>query len=586
VVHQSYFFNATDNRNNQSLRRQYVASQDSVALYNEQSNSESKNYNHRIDSRIEYTIDSANSLIVQPRLYFQNNNTSSSLTGVNSLSTMQFVNQAKNDNHSNSSGNNLSMESTYRHRFGTPGRTVSLTLRASTNHKRGSGDLRSLAEYALTPANAGDALSQQSTALTDGSSVSSRLAYTEPIADNSLLQITYNPSFSKNSSDTRKYNFDALTQQYSDLDSDLSNTFDNTYSTHSAGVGYRLKGSGFNVMTDVSYQIATLRGEQTFPLGGTVSRTFHNLLPSATANFNFGDQGNLRLLYRTSTREPSIGQLQDVVDNSNPLLLSTGNPNLRQSYTHSFVSRYSLTTAEKARSFFALFSLSSANDYIANSTLTAARDTALPGGTLLKRGTQLTSPVNANGYWNLRSFLTYGLPVNIIMANVNLNTGFTYSRTPGIIDGLVNLANTYVVSAGVVVGSNISEDVDFTLSYGGNYNISRNTLEPELNNKYYNHTTSVKLNLIFWEGIVFRGEMSNILYSGLSATFDKNYTLLNISLAKKLLENQRGEIRVGVTDLLDQNKSINRTVTETYTEDSENQILGRYFMLILTYTLR
>jgi hypothetical protein len=503
-----------------------------------------------------------------------------------SLTTGELLDQAENNNRSNSYGNNLSMDNTYRHKFDIPGRTLSLSIRAATNHKKGSGNIHSFTAYGVAQSTAGDTLDQQSASVTDGSSVSSRLAYTEPIAEDGLVQITYNPSFSRNTSDTRKYDFSPVAGTYSDLDANLSNTFDNTYSTHNVGLGYRLRGAGFNVMTDLVYQFATLRGEQTFPRGSEVSRVYHNLLPSAAMNFNFGGQGNLRVMYRTSTKEPTIGQLQGVVDNSNPLLLSTGNPDLRPSYTHTLISRFSQTSSAKARSLFALLSLSYANNYIGTSTFSAQRDTVLPGGVVLTRGTQLTFPVNADGYWNMRSFLTYGIPVELIMSNMNFNAGFTFSCTPGTINGLLNKANAYVASAGVVIGSNISEEIDFTLSYTGNYTISRNTLEPDLNSTYYNHVSSLKLNLIFGKGIVFRGEMSNVLYSGLSASYDKNYTLVNLNVAKKLLDAQRGEIRVGVTDLLDQNKSVSRTVTETYTEDSENRVLGRYLMVMLTYTFR
>jgi hypothetical protein len=59
-----------------------------------------------------------------------------------------------------------------------------------------------------------------------------------------------------------------------------------------------------------------------------------------------------------------------------------------------------------------------------------------------------------------------------------------------------------------------------------------------------------------------------------------------VSLGKKFFENQRGELRIAVTDLLDQNKSLNRSVTETYIEDVENQILGRFLMVTFTYTVR
>lgn len=303
-------------------------------------------------------------------------------------------------------------------------------------------------------------------------------------------------------------------------------------------------------------------------------------------NIRPSEQSNLRLFYRTSTREPSISQLQDVVDNSNPLLLSTGNPNLKQSYNHTFVARYSLTSAERSRSFFILVSAGSSSDYIGNATLIAQRDTVLAGGLTLSRGAQLTLPVNLDGSRNLRTFLTYGVPIDFLQSNLNFNSGVTYTRTPGLINDKLNTSSSTAMSAGAVLGSNISEDLDFTLSYSGNYTVARNSVQVQLDNEYYTHAAGIKVNWTFWQGIVFRTEFTNTLYNGSTGDLHERSSLWNFNLGKKILADDRAEIRASVTDVLNQNQSINRSVTETYIEDNANNVLGRYFMIVLTYMLK
>jgi len=231
-------------------------------------------------------------------------------------------------------------------------------------------------------------------------------------------------------------------------------------------------------------------------------------------------------------------------------------------------------------------SVQSTNSYIANSTITAARDTVLQGGVLMQQGTQLVVPVNLNGSWTTNTFLTYSLPVTFFRSILNLSSGFSYSHTPGLVNYYENFANTSTVTAGSVLSSNISEDVDFTLSYTGNYNIARNTLDQSLNSNYYSHVASLKLNLIFWQGVVFRNEVSNTFTNGLSAGYDQNIVLWNISLGKKFFKDDRGELRLTATDILNQNKSINRTVTDTYIQDTQNSVLGQYVILMFTYTVR
>jgi hypothetical protein len=582
----SYFFNETNNENDQSLNRQYSVPQDSINTYNQNSNSGNKNYNHRFDSRVEYTIDSSNSMIDLPRLYFQSNRTSSALAGTNAFSPTQLLSHAENDNGGNTSGNNLSNHFVLRHRFDTPGRTVSLDFGLGYNHKTGGSNLQSLAEYYQGSGNTTDTVDQHSNVLTNSSSVSARIVYTEPIGGVSLLQLNYSPSYSYSESDNRKFDLDPLTREYTTPDLSLSNTYHNTNIAQNGGLGYLLRWSGFTMNANLSYQQSTLRGDQIYPVSSSVDRVFYNFLPSLNLNYTISDHSNLRVFYRTSTRAPSIGQLQNVVDNSNPLVLTTGNPGLDQSYNHTLVSRYSVTNAGSAQSFFLLFSVQRTNNYIANSTFTATHDTLLTGGVLMKSGTQLVYPVNLDGSWNGSTFATYSFPVGMLKSILNLNSGLTYTQAPGLINRQENYANTYTISEGLVISSNISEDVDFTLSYMGNYNVARNTLDATLNNNYYSHNASFKLNLIFWQGVVFRNEMTNSLYNGLSAGYNQNFTLWNISLGKKFFTDQSVEIRLTATDILNQNKSISRSVTETYIQDTQNNVLRQYVMLNCTYTMK
>jgi hypothetical protein len=453
-------------------------------------------------------------------------------------------------------------------------------LRNGLNNREGTGEVNSLAAYYQGMTSANDTINQHSTTKTDGASISSRIVYTEPIAENTQLQLSYNPSYSKNNADNRRFDFSSATNSYSLLDTTLSNQYENKYTTQNAGVAYRWRDSSVNLNLEMSYQIADLEGEQVFPFTSSTKKTFYNLLPSAFMQYKISETDNIHTYYRTSTREPSINQLQNVVDNSNPLLLSTGNPELKPALTHMLFTRYSLTSADRLKSTFIMLSASVTNNYIGNSTVSSFYDTSLA------RGTQLTLPVNLDDNWSFRSFVTHGFPIAEIKSNLNMNAGFTYTQTPGLVNNNKNLARTSGINAGVVISSNISEDVDYAFSYSGNYNIARNSLQTELDNNYYTHTAGLKSTVTFWEGLVLRNELTNMLYTGLGDAYNQNYWLWNLSLGKKVFENQNGEIRLTVTDLLNQNTSVNRSVTETYVEDSNNQVLGRYLLLMFTYTIR
>ncbi len=583
-VNGSYFFNLMNTQNDQRLNRQYFAAGDSNSVYDQSSDAASQNYNNRVDMRLVYTADSSNSAIDLPRLYFQSNTTTNLVAATSALPSSLISDQA--DNAAHTAGYNLSNHLILRHKLDLPGRTISLDIGTGYNHKAGSSTLQSTADDFEGTQVQGDTISQQATLFSNSSSLSTRLVYTEPIAVNSLLQLTYSPSWTRNTSDNRKYLYDPATGEYTALEENLSNTYEDWYTTNRADVGYRYRDKGLNFMADFSYQIASLKGDQQFPTPGFTDRVFYDILPSITFNDVISDHTNLRIFYRTSTSPPSVTQLQSVVDNSNPILLTAGNPDLKQSYSHNFVLRYSDALPDKSRSFLAFFGVSYTGDYVGNETITAVRDTVLAGGVPMTRGTQLTLPVNVNGDWSVRSFLTYALPFGLVGSNLNLTSGFTYTRTPGLIQGDMSIANSYAMSAGAVVSSNISPEVDFTLSYTGNYTISRYSLQEQSNTNYFYHTAGVRVNLIFLDGIVLRNDVNNTLYTGLAGGYNQDIVIWNVGLGKKFLADQRGELRVTANDILNQNKNVSRSITDSYVQDTENQVLPRYFLLTFTYTLR
>ena len=585
-VNGSYFFNMSHALNDQRLNRQYFAAGDSNSLYDENTDASSRNYNNRIDMRLVYTADSSNSLIDLPRAYLQTNTATSLVGATSTIPSSLTTNAAGNDNAAHTDGYNLSNHLILRHRFDIPGRTISLDVGTGYNNKTGSSTLGSTADYTSGNLTRSDTLDQESTLLTNSSSLSGRLVYTEPLEAGSLLQLSYAPSWTRNSSDNRKYRLDPVTGDYVALEENLSNTYEDWYTTHRAGIGYRYREKGLNLMTDISYQVASLKGNQQFPSSSALDRVFYNILPSAMFNDVLTDHSNLRIFYRTSTSPPSVTQLQSVVDNTNPLQLTAGNPNLKQSYSHNVVLRYSEASPDKLQSFLLFLGASYTGNYVANATFTAPRDTLLPGGVPMTQGTQLVSPVNLDGDWSFRTFLTYGLPLGFARSNLNLTSGFTFTRTPGLIQGDVSIAKSYATSAGAVVSSNISPEVDFTLSYTGNYTISRYSLQPLSNSSYFNHAAGLKINLIFPGGIVLRNEVSNTLYTGLAGGYNQNIVIWSAGLGKKFLAEDRGEVRLTANDILDQNKSVSRTITDAYVEDTQTQVLSRYVILTLTYTLR
>jgi hypothetical protein len=258
---------------------------------------------------------------------------------------------------------------------------------------------------------------------------------------------------------------------------------------------------------------------------------------------------------------------------------------LRQQYQHNLSLRYTATDSEKSSTFFTLLSASYTQDYVANSTYIANSDTTI-AGVNMARGAQLTTRENVDGYVSARSFVSYGQPIAFIKSNLNVNLSANYNRTPGAINGRINYANSPSFGAGLVLSSNISSNVDFTLSTNSSYNFVRNTLNKSSDAEFFNQSSRAKLNLILAKHIVLNTEANHQYNAGLSAGYNQNYILWNASVGYKFLKNNAAELRLTVFDLLGQNNSVSRTFTDIYNEDTRTNVLTRYYMVTFTYNFR
>ena len=587
TVSASYFFNNTNNNTTQISNLSYLDAK--LPNRMDSSISNSKNYNHRFTVRFEYKIDSFNQLIINPNLAFQSNQTNRVVTTSTFLNNpFTQVSRISNATNSNTSGNNLNNTILFRHAFHKKGRTFSVNLNTSYNQKNGDVYTKSLQRFFDSTGNflndsTSDRLTNQAN---NGYLLSANLAYTEPLGQKSQLQLNYNPSYSYSKADQEAYRFNETEDKYSIFDSTLSNKFNSTYIAQNAGIAFRHGDRDNQFAFGANYQHSQLSSDRVFPTAVGVNRSFDNLLPNAFGRFKLSSRSNLRIFYRASTNQPSVTQLQDVYDITNRPYITAGNPFLKPQYNHTLSTRYTFTNTSKGLLFVANIFAQGANNYIANGIYVPLKDSFVNKDLTILQGEQLTKPLNMNGYWNFRSYLTFAVPVKWIKSQFNLNGGVTYNRLPGVINSATNVSKTLTYSVGSVIASNISQYVDFTVSYSANFNTVRNQNDPTLNDNYFQHLAGVQLNLLSKSGWFFQNDLTNQIYTGLSSGFNQNYTIWNMSAGKKFLKNQKGELKVSVFDLLKQNKAIVRNVTESYIEDVQYAVLRQYFMLTFTYNLR
>ncbi|MFD2244681.1 outer membrane beta-barrel protein [Pontibacter ruber] len=581
----NYDYSSRDILNKQYRYRQNISGDRLGQIYTENSENDNTEESHRFNFRLQYNINENNRLLVTPNISVQRNDnaTNRSANTVDGEGTMLTESQNRNnaDNNSLNFNNNI----LFSHRFGTSGRI--LTTNFNTRYNRFDGDAFQL-ENTQNFENSDLNVNRNQFIKTDREnfSWSGNMDYSQRLGENSRLQLEYSIGNQQNDSDRRTYDFVENEGRYSDLNTPYSNTFKSDYLSQNFGPSYQYRTEKTRFQLNARYQYATLQSENQFPRDYRLKRNFSNLLPSAEYEYKISKNTNLNINYRTSTDVPSVEQLQDVLDISNPLQARIGNPELDQDYQNRLNIRFRRFDPETNRVFFVGMFGSMTQNYIANSVYTGEVPFALPADYVRQPGARITRPVNMDGYWNVRSFFNYGQPINFISSNLNVHGSVGYSRIPGMIDEQVNYANNTSLGAGINLSSNISEKVDFTVWTNSNYNLVENTLRTNQNNNYFTQNTNLRYNWIIWKGLVYRTELNHQYNSGLSQGVDNSYLLWNMSLGKKLFKNQQGEISLSVNDLLKQNVSIQRNIASDYVEDVQSTVLQRFFMVTFTYNIR
>jgi hypothetical protein len=580
----SYFFNSTNNNLFRLTNREIILSETNRQFYEESLLNTIRNNNHRINSRIEYDIDEKNALIITPSINFQNNNTFNDRDGLNLSGNLDPLSSSRTISDATTDGYNISNNLIYRYKLGKQGRTISTTLFTAWNQRDQLSELIAANRDFIRDIR--DTINQETFGLSDGFNYRATVQFTEPVTEKSLLTASYQVGNNKTSADQQTFSM-MPEIGIMVLDTALSNVFDNRFTIQRPSVGYSYNLKNWNINANLDYQYATQGNESLFPLEQTFNQTFSNFLPGMNASYRNREKGtSFRMRYRTNTQEPSVNQLQNVINNQNPLQLVIGNPDLKQAFSHSIFTNFSKINLEKNKTLFSFLFLSVTENFIGNSTFVTQSDTLLNGEILLRPGAQISRPENISGQFRSRLFLTYGSPIKRLKSQFNMNSSVSFNRTPGFINEQKNFNDNLDLSQGVTLTSNISKDVDFTLSTTGTYTIVNSSLQASLSNNFYIQNSNIRFYYSPNNGKLFvSNTVNNMLYRGLSADLDQSVWLWNIEAGYRFLKENKGELKLTVFDLLNQNNAIGRTINDVTIEDTFTRVLTRYGLVSFTYII-
>jgi hypothetical protein len=583
LVTGSYFFSRSNKALDQSSFMQSFFPGDSSSNQSSISTSRNINQNHRFTARMEYAIDSNTSILMIPNLTLQHSQSSSmDSTGTEAIkgNNQYLANTGITQNFNQRDGLSFNNNLLFRRRFRVPGRTITVGINTSINNSNGNGtNYAPLTFY--SPDGNPDSLYMQdlhNTQKTHSNNNVVSLSYTEPLGTGKLLEFNYAYTDNTNTSDRKAFNYDSLSEKYDQVNAPQTNYFKNDFTANRFGLNFRMASEKFSLQVGGGLQYSTLTSESLRASTGkdsVIKYNFLNVIPTAFFNYKFSRTQNLRISYRGHTNQPNITQLQNVPDVTNPLQIKTGNPFLKNEFENNMNIRYNSFNPVT----YKFISVNLVLDNTLNNIVNRIDS--------LGQGVQLITPINLNGTFTGNSFVTFGIPLRGRMkgSNLNFNNSIAYARNPSMLYNQVNISTTWVVTQTAGINLAFGDKLNLGLNASLAYNTAAYSVQKNLNDQYFSQTYSADISYTFIKDWVFNTDYNQYIISGRSAGYNQTIPLWNAGIAREIFKKRNAEIKLSVNDILNQNKSITRTVGDNYLTDTRSNVVKRYFMISFLYNL-
>ena len=589
----SYFYNRTRSKNLNEQTTWYEAPLENMGTKEQSAFSDNKNYNHRFNARFDWRIADNQSIMTRTNFSFQGYTPFSETNGYQD--GLDFYNIIMSGSNGQNKGYNFSQSLQYNLRLNDKGRMLSIN--GDVSYRDNDNDSRSFSTEKTDPIVDGDGnitgynpylryLSNLSASNELG--VGAEVEYTEPISKSSQFSLEYEFELSKDDSNRDTYNFgNDASYTNGEWDPRLSNIFTSDYMTHAVGPSFNWSKNRNSFVVELNYQHSILDGYIRSSQEQSIKRSYNDFTYFVRGMFYLNQQHSINFMARANTNNPGIQQLNSILDISDMQYMSRGNENLDPAYSHMVMLNYNFTNLEKGRTLMLMGMFNTSNNYIGQSLYTGNN---IPQDVIDEAGarpTQFSTYENVGGQKMITGMLHYGFPINFLKSNMNFMFGVNYSETPSLVNSVRNIASNMGYNGGVTLGSNISENIDFTIGWNGNYNLADNSLAGRGNkNEYFSHSATANLKAVFWKGFTFTANASYVQNIGYTNDYNDSYALVNAYIGKKVFKNQLGEILVGVNDIFNQNTAFSRSTGSGFTQNTWNSVIGRYFTVQFTYNLR
>ena len=516
------------------------------------------------------------------------------------------INRQKSVSLSNSKNNNIRGMLQLNRKLNNKGRNVTLRMDAKYTDKDSKSISLQNAHLYLVQNEAGLDSTYQTNRynLTPSKdySYSAQATYSEPLWKATFLQFSYKFTYSYSKSDRStydfsKYSFDGINPEYGAwgnylgrLDGELGDYRDDKLSryseyrnyTHDIQVMMRFVRQKYNLNFGVMIQPQRSKFIQDYQ-GKYVDtvRTVTNVSPTLDFRYRFSKMSNLRVNYRGTTSQPSISQLLNIVDDSDPLNVSIGNPGLKPSFTQNFRLFYNNFVQNHNKGVMTYINFSTTSNSISNK-VTYDETT----------GGRITRPENINGNWNVMGAFMFNCSIDSAgVWNINTDTNLGYNHYVSYLsldksqDSQKNTTQNTTWNERLSLSYRndwLELSLDGTLAY----NHAKNKLQPNSNLDTWQFSYGPSMTLTAPWGTSLNTSLSCSSRRGYSdASMNTDEFVWNAQLSQGFLKGKPLTVMLQFYDLLHQQSTFSRAISSVSRTDTEYNAINSYAMLHVVYRM-
>ncbi|MFD2885730.1 outer membrane beta-barrel protein [Chitinophaga cymbidii] len=579
-VNNSYFFNNSDARFRTLNTREYLNG-DGHLFTSSDRNGYSRNANHRVNFNFDIELDSTLRLTLAPAYDYTKASSNASGNEITTAEDGSLVNTNESSNRALSTNHNFSNTLGLTKQLRKKGRSIGLQFTNNYTTYNEDAYNRSDVEYYENEAVTDDRHVDQLT-IADNKNERYRISisYTEPLSATWKMTAGYGFDYNANSSNRQTYNYDPDSKTYTDLDDAYTNRFRTINTSQTPNLVLSHNSEKWRVSVGGSLYL-NLLDNYSYTTNTSLKQYQTNFAPNSRVSYKLKNGGYINLGYNGNMQQPTLEQLQPVPDNTNPLNVRIGNPDLKPSFSQQIRFGYDRFTPNGIGVFSGVTFSPILNRFSTASFINS-------------KGERTTQTINVDGAYNMnanfslsKSKKTKDMQYRISGgAFINGSRNISYSNTGNAAGDTTlyrNIALNWSYSPYVMFNYAWKELLDISTSYRPTYTDARYKPANSTQGSFFVQRATLGTTL-YWPGNFSWDNDVNYSYnSRITPGFQQHVVLWNMGLAYDFFKDKSLQLKLSAFDLLRQNTSVRRMVNELYIEDVQTDIVEQYFMLTATW---